>query len=132
VITEGASEGRQITVIAREDGSARHQLVNRLGHRTRAEIAIPGTATDIAEDGGLISRVRLGSSDLCAWVETFGNGETSTGFGRYDAAQGSCVDITSPTNLDSAFESGNAVSVEESDGHYSITVEADVTRPIRF
>ncbi|MCG8522489.1 MAG: Ig-like domain-containing protein [Pseudomonadales bacterium] len=132
VITEGASEGRQITVIAREDGSARHQLVNRLGHRTRAGIAIPGTATDIAEDGGLISRVRLGSSDLCAWVETFGNGETSTGFGRYDAAQGSCVDITSPTNLDSAFESGNAVSVEESDGHYSITVEADVTRPIRF
>lgn len=132
VITEGASEGRQITVIAREDGSARHQLVNRLGHRTRAEIAIPGTATDIAEDGGLISRVRLGSSDLCAWVETFGNGETSTGFGRYDAAQGSCVDITSPTNLDSAFESGNAVSVEESDGYYSITVEADVTRPIRF
>lgn len=132
VITEGTSEGRQITVIAREDGSARHQLVNRLGHRTRAEIAIPGTATDIAEDGGLISRVRLGSSDLCAWVETFGNGETSTGFGRYDAAQGSCVDITSPTNLDSAFESGNAVSVEESDGHYSITVEADVTRPIRF
>lgn len=132
VVTEAELEGRQIRVIARADGSAEHRLVNQAGQVTESSFDLAGTTTSISPLGNLKSRVRLGDGSVCAWVETFSNGETSTGFGRYGSDSASCIDIQRPTNLDSAFEAGNQVEVRNDGAGYSIIVETQLTRPIRF
>ncbi|MDX1457381.1 MAG: Ig-like domain-containing protein, partial [Marinobacter sp.] len=132
VVTEAEIEGRHIRVIARSDGSAEHRLVNQTGQVTESSFDLAGTTTSISPLGNLKSRVRLGEGAVCAWVETFSNGETSTGFGRYDANSASCIDIQRPTNLDNAFEAGNQVEVKADGGSYSIIVETRLTRPIQF
>ena len=132
VVTRAASKGRSLEAIANADGSARHQLTNRLGERSEADIRIPGAFTSLSEGGSLRSRVRFDGSNVCAWVETFGNGETGTGFGTYDPQTLTCQSLEKPTSQGSLFEAGNTVEVESESGEYTITIETRVTRPIRF
>ncbi|MDL0431355.1 Ig-like domain-containing protein [Marinobacter sp. TBZ242] len=132
VVTRAAKNGRSLEATANADGSARHRLINRLGERSAADIRVPGAFTSLNEDGNLRSRVRLEGSDVCAWVETFGNGETGTGFGTYDPDTLACQGVERPTSLESLFEAGNSVAVESESGEHTITIETRVTRPIRF
>ncbi|WP_328188043.1 Ig-like domain-containing protein [Marinobacter sp. OP 3.4] len=132
ITTRSAAEGRTMTVVADSLGRARHSLVNRAGMESRAEFNAPGASTTIDEDGTIRARSRLGDGDRCAWAETFGNGETGTGFGYYDSDAVRCIGIDAPTSLDSLFEPGASVTVDDDDSGASITVETPLTRPLRF
>ena len=132
VVTRAAAQGRSLEATANANGSASHRLTNRLGERSEADIRVPGAFTSLNKDGNLRSRVRLEGSDVCAWVETFGNGETGTGFGTYDSDTLTCQSVERPTSLESLFEAGNRVEVESESGEHTITIETRVTRPIRF
>jgi len=132
VVTRASANGRSLEATASADGSANHRLINRLGERSEADIRVPGAFTSLNEDGNLRSRVRLDGSDVCAWVETFGNGEAGTGFGTYDPDTLTCQSVEMPTSRESLFEAGNTVEVESESGKHTITIETRVTRPIRF
>lgn len=132
ITTRSAAEGRTMTVVADSQGRARHSLVNRAGTESRAEFNAPGASTTIGEDGTIRARSRLGDGDRCAWAETFGNGETGTGFGYYDSDAVRCIGIDAPTSLDSLFEPGASVTVDDDENGASITVETPLTRPLRF
>lgn len=132
VVTRAAANGRSLEATANADGSANHRSTNRLNERSEADIRVPGAFTSLNEGGNLRSRVRLDGSDVCAWVETFGNGETGTGFGTYDPDTLTCQSVERPTSRESLFEAGNAVEVESESGVHTITIETRVTRPIRF
>jgi len=132
VVTRAAANGRSLEATANADGSANHRLINRLGERSEADIRVPGAFTSLNEDGNLRSRVRLEGSDVCAWVETFGNGETGTGFGTYNPDTLTCQSVERPTSRGSLFEAGNTVEIESESGEHTITIETRVTRPIRF
>lgn len=132
VVTRASANGRSLEATASADGSANHRLINRLGERSEADIRVPGAFTSLNEDGNLRSRVRLDGSDVCAWVETFGNGEAGTGFGTYDPDTLTCRSVEMPTSRESLFEAGNTVEVESESGKHTITIETRVTRPIRF
>ncbi|MFC4259161.1 Ig-like domain-containing protein [Marinobacter lacisalsi] len=132
VTTRSSVDGRTMTVVADSQGRARHHLVNRAGTQSSAQFNAPGASTTIDEDGTLRARSRLGDGDRCAWVETFGNGETGTGFGYYDSDAVRCIGIDAPTSLESLFEPGAKATVEDDESGASITVETPLTRPLRF
>lgn len=121
-----------MTVVADSQGRAIHSLVNRVGTESSAEFNAPGASTTIGDDGTIRARSRLGDGDRCAWAETFGNGETGTGFGYYDSDAVRCIGIDAPTSLDSLFEPGASVRVDDDESGASITVETPLTRPLRF
>lgn len=130
VVTRAATGGRSFTLRADENGEAVHRNVNRSGDVTEATFLAPGTYTLLTTDGTLRSQARLGDGARCAWVETFANGETGTGYGRYDSATVQCVGIDSPTSSQSLFESGAQIQVDGSGG--AIIVETTLTRSLRF
>ena len=132
VISRAATDGRSFTMRADANGAATHRNVNRSGVVTQATFAAPGTYTLLTEEGILRSQSRLDDGDRCAWVETFGNGETGTGYGHYDSDAVQCVGIDSPTSNETLFEPGTRVRVEDTDNGHSIVVETDLTRPLRF
>ena len=132
VVTRAPANGRSLEARAYADGRAVHRLINRLGERTEADIRVPGAFTSLNSNGTLQSRVRLEGTSVCAWVETFGNGETGTGFGVYDPESLTCRTVQRPTSLSSLFEAGSSVAVESESGQHTITIETRVTRPIRF
>lgn len=125
-------DGRQVRIVAEADGAASHRVINRSGMTTQVAITLAGTYSTVGSEGTVRSRVRLGETETCAWAESFNNGETNTGFGRYDEASARCVDIDAPTNQGSPFEAGNRVTIEGEGSNATITIETSVTRPIRF